>query len=205
MSELTLARRPIPDADDLLRRYCGLPWSGSEPEVWAYSYYDTLHDQDPHDVGPIDVLAAAALHPNFTRADLEWFARHRKTLQDLLAQLPNIDLADADTAVLNTLPTLAGSGVELSLLSKVLHRKRPKLIPLLDRTLTGWYRRQLSTQGAAAWAELVHALAEDLRGNADELAPLRSIAPLTDLRIADIVIWMNEHTIEAHRPGTTSG
>lgn len=191
MSELTLGARRITNAADLLRRYCGLPWSGGQPEVWAYSYYDALHDSDPDDVGPIDVLAAAALHPKITRADLEWFARHRKTLQGLLEQLPReVDLADADPTPVNTIATLADRGVELSLLSKVLHRKRPKLIPLLDRTLTGWYRRQLRTQSAAAWPELVRALAEDLRANADEIAALRPIAPLTDLRIADIVIWM---------------
>ena len=193
MSELELAGRRITDAEDLLRRYSGLPWSGGEPEVWAYSYYDTLPDSDPNDVGPIDVLAAAALHPKITRADLEWFANNRKLLQDLLVKLPDIDLADANPALVDAIPTVAGSDVELSLLSKVLHRKRPKLIPLLDRTLTGWYRRQLSSQSAAAWPELVRALAEDLRGNADAFSDLRSIAPLTDLRIGDIVIWMNEH------------
>ena len=191
MSELTLGGRRITDAADLLRRYCGLRWSGGEPEVWAYSYYDALHDTDSNDVGPIDVLAAAALHPKISRADLEWFARHRKTLQGFLVHMPEgVDLADADPTLVNAIPTLAGRGVELSLLSKVLHRKRPKLIPLLDRTLTGWYRRQLRTQSAAAWPDLVRALAEDLRGNADEIEALRPIAPLTDLRIADIVIWM---------------
>jgi len=194
MTELVMAGRSITDVEDTLRRYCGLPWSGGEPEVWAYAYFDAVHDDFPDEVMPVDVLAAAAVHPKLTRNDLAWFAGHREALDSLLSQLPDIDLADADLALLNGLPALAARGIELSLLSKVLHRKRPGLIPMLDRALTSWYRQRLSSRGATAWPELVGVLAEDLRGNADSLSRLRQVAPLTDLRIADIVIWMRAHS-----------
>ena len=91
--------------------------------------------------------------------------------------------------MLDRLPGVA-DGIDLSLLTKVLHRKRPALIPMLDRSLVDWYRHHLNARGAAAWPELVRALAADLRLNEDALRSLRLIAPLTDLRIADISIWM---------------
>jgi hypothetical protein len=194
MTDLIMAGRRVTDVEDALRRYCGLPWSGGEPEVWAYAYFDSLSDECPDEVMPMDVLAAASVHPSLTRSDLAWFAQHRDALQRLLKRMPDMDLADADPTLLDSLPAIVDRDIELSLLSKVLHRKRPRLIPMLDRTLTGWYRQHLSSQGATAWPELVQALGEDLRSNDTALSRLRPVAPLTDLRIADIVIWMKAHS-----------
>lgn len=193
MSDLILADRPIPDAEDALRRYCGLRWSGGEPEVWAYQYFDALVDDVPNDVAPQDVLAAAAVHPKLTRSDLTWFAANRPRLQGLLHELPAVDLAEADPRLLDALPAIAGEDVDLSLLSKVLHRKRPGLIPMLDRSLVGWYRLRLKERGAAAWPELVRSLGEDLHENTNQLSDLQQVVPLTHLRIADIAIWMEGH------------
>lgn len=190
MSALVLAGRPLPNAADNLRRYVGLPWSRGRPEVWAYHYYDQMPDLEPTEVLPVDVLAAAALHPRLTQRDLSWFVEHRDELSDFLAALPDADLAGVDAAVLDCLPTLADTGVELSLLTKVLHRKRPKLVPMLDRRLVDWYRLRLTVKGVAAWPELTRALAADLLSNEPALEDLRKVAPLSNLRIADITIWM---------------
>lgn len=194
MTPLVLAGRPLDRAAEHVRRYCGLPWSGGPPEVWAYSYYDALPNEDPLDVTPVDVVAAAALHPKLTRPDLIWFATHREGLRRFLKSAPHSDLADTDPSLLDELPVLAAADVELSLLTKVLHRKRPGLIPLLDRSLLDWYRFRLGRRGAAAWSELVRALAEDLRHNQEQLAELGAMVPLTDLRIADVAIWMEIRT-----------
>lgn len=190
MSPLLFADRPLDRAEDHVRRYCGLPWSGGNPEVWAFPYYDALPGTDPDDVTPPDVLAAAALHPKLTRLDLVWFVDQRRALGDLLRSVPDADLAETDPSLLDALPRIAAGGIELSLLTKVLHRKRPGLIPLLDRSLLDWYRLRLTSRTAAAWPELVRELAVDLAVNRDSLEPLRLLVPLTDLRIVDIAIWM---------------
>jgi hypothetical protein len=194
MSGLVLAGRSIDRAEDHLRRYCGLAWSGGAPETWAYAYFDALEDTDPNDVFPTDVLAAAALHPKLTRADLVWFVDHRHGLGTFLRATPEHDLVDADPAILDSIPVLAGGGVELSLLTKVLHRKRPGLIPMLDRRLLDWYRLYLTTRGAAAWPQLVRALALDLARNHEQLERLRQVVPLTHVRITDIAVWMEQTT-----------
>lgn len=52
------------------------------------------------------------------------------------------------------------------------------------------YRSAITRRGTAAWPHLVRALSEDLARNEDSLAPLRQLAPLRDVRLADIAIWM---------------
>lgn len=190
MTGLIMADRPLPHAADHLRRYVGLPWTGGAPEVWAYPYFDVLPDTDPLDVLPVDVLAASAVHPKLTQRDLTWFVERRDQLREFLASIENTDLAVTDPAGLDVLLELAGTGVELSLLTKVLHRKRPKLVPLLDRRLTDWYRFTLTARGAASWPELTRALAHDLAANQEPLDDLQKFIPLSHLRLADIAIWM---------------
>lgn len=192
-----MADRVLDRAEDDVRRYCGLPWSGGPAEIWAFPYFDEVPTTDPDDIGPVDVVAAAALHPKLTRADLVWFADHRSHLHDWLVRIPAGQLAETDPATLDAMPRLAETGVELSLLSKVLHRKRPGLVPMLDRRLVDWYRLKLTHRGAAAWPELVRCLAVDLAINRpalEELAQISTVVPLTHLRIADIAIWMERTT-----------
>lgn len=73
---LRAAGKPIPDAESLIRRYCGLDGGGT----WAYAYYDALPPAARYDVGPGDVLPAAALHSGLRHADLAWFAARRADL-----------------------------------------------------------------------------------------------------------------------------
>ncbi|MDP9443905.1 MAG: DUF6308 family protein [Actinomycetota bacterium] len=190
MTGLVMADRPLPNAADDLRRYVGLPWSDGRPEIWAYRYFDRMTDTAPADVLPVDVLAAAALHPKLTQRDLTWFVERRHQLREFLSSVEDTDLAVTDPARLDVLLDLARTGVELSLLTKVLHRKRPKLIPLLDRRLADWYRFQLTARGASSWPQLTRALARDLAANREELDILQKVVPLSHLRIADIAIWM---------------
>ncbi len=215
MSEvLWAAGQPIVGFDDLVRRYCGLPWSGGAPEVWAYTYYDAVTTTDA-DIGPVDVLATAALHPGLSQTDLAWFVEAAKEVADVLAALPrSASLTEAnqlELGVLENLPALAAhrtgqapGGVGLSLLSKVLHRKRPRLIPLIDRAITERYRHVTGRKGVSAWPSLVHALSRaDLcnRDNAQILArlsiemaeELETPVP-SHLRLLDIAVWMDERT-----------
>lgn len=203
MTILLIAGRALKNADDHIRRYCGLPWSGGAGETWAYRYFDDIPDPDPTRVGPVDVLTAAALHPGLHHTDLTWFWDHHGHLESALAALPtDIDLGqvtpDQLRAVQN-LPELVGPGAPgLSLLSKVLHRKRPRLVPMLDRAVLDRYRPLLSSRSPDAWPALVQALHDDL-GHADNIGALNTISQSLHvdlsvvpgpLRLVDISIWM---------------
>ena len=198
---ITFGGRTVTDGADHLRRYCGLPWSGGPPETWAYRYYDVVDTIGDDEITPIDVLAASALQPGLGRSDLAWFAEHDDYLRDWLSDVPrDVWLRDADDGLLARLDELAewDTPVQLSLLTKVLHRKRPRLIPLLDRSIIDWYRPITGErQAAAAWAPLLRALRADL---GDENALLLAIIgvplngelprPVSHVRMLDIMIWM---------------
>jgi hypothetical protein len=201
---LELGGRELPDALDDVRRYCGLPWSGGQGEVSAFSYYDALPERREDDVvRPVDVLSTAALHPGLRWRDLQYFSYEAPRLEDWLRTIPpGVDLADADEDLVEEvarLPERFDGHPGLSILSKVLHAKRPRLIPILDRTLTDWYRPISSRRGESAWQDCVRLLHGDLaapsnrtilRAIRSELAiELGATAP-SELRIADIAIWM---------------
>jgi hypothetical protein len=206
VSALVVAGSPLGDAEGLVRRYCGLPWSGGADETWAYRYFELVPDAEADTVGPVDVLTAAALHPGLRQADLAWFWRHQHQCTQALTELPaGVDLAhasDRDLRALQALPALLeGTEVELSLLTKVMHRKRPRLVPMLDRALLERYRRHLPGRGVQSWPSLVELLRADLNdpGNASMLATLSDslsealpVVP-SHLRLLDIAVWMSAH------------
>lgn len=200
-SELVLAGRPIASDEAWTRvfRYCGLPWDDQPPETWAFRYYDAI-ETDPTSLTSRDVVSAGALQTGLTRYDLAYFWDNRDELSSWLDRFP-VDLElrtadDAAIALMAELPSLF-PGPSLSLLTKVLHRKRPWLIPIVDRDVIDWYRPlTIRRRADDAWEPLLHHLAEDLRTNRDQLAELRFVLSmlhgfcLTDLRTVDIVIWM---------------
>jgi len=197
---LQLAGQEIRGGWDRLCRYCGLEWSGGPAETWAYRYYDTV-ETDPNTLTPVDVLATAALHPGISRDDLSYFWEHQAELTDWIGRFPtDLALRDADDETLTRLTELASSkrSPSLSLLTKVLHRKRPELIPLVDRELLELYRPITGERGAtAAWPALLPTLREDLAGPNSIILAIMNVElenqlgrGLSHLRLADIVIWM---------------
>jgi hypothetical protein len=203
---LRFAGRAIEDAEDHIRRYCGLAWSRGTPETWAYPYYDLPPaDPDPAHVNSSDVLRAAALHAGLSRANLAFFIENAAQLDSVLSGLPrSVDLSDADDSTISQIVALADLAepgrAELSLITKVLHTKRRRLIPLLDRSLLDWYHPTISQRGAGAWAELVRAVHTDLSAPSNQTAldeirlrlerDLASELIPSALRLADIAVWM---------------
>jgi hypothetical protein len=200
-AELVLAGRPIDREEAWTRvlRYCGLPWGDNPPETWAFRYYDAI-ETDPTLLTSVDVVSAGALHPGISRDDLAYFWDHRDELTSWLDRFPvDLELRAADDATIEQLaelPTLF-QGPSLSLLTKVLHRKRPWLIPVIDREVIDLCRPLTGQRRAAdAWSPLLHHLADDLQTNRDTLAEFRLVLrmlhglSLSDVRTADIIIWM---------------
>lgn len=206
---IVAAGREVPDALDRVRRYCGLAWSGGQPETWAWHYFDAV--ATPHDdvVAPTDVVCAASLHPGLTRDDLAYFREESESLTSWLRMIP-VDarlweLTDAQLRHLATLPEL--DPPSLSLTTKVLHRKRPHSVPLLDRHVIDWYRPVTHKRAATeAWGPLIETMGEEEQdderrllfaiaagGLESELWPDLAVDDrprMSWLRIADIAIWM---------------
>lgn len=158
-----IAGRRIPDFVDRLRRYCGLPWSGGGPEVWAWRYFDAVPAQPMDEVTPADVMCAAAVHPSISRDDLTFFHRSEGHVAEWLREVPSdLRLWQVSDSLLDHLAGLGRMRApSLPLLTKVLHRKRPHLVPLLDRHLADWY---LGPHGRGplpeSWPKLLQAMRE---------------------------------------------
>jgi hypothetical protein len=193
---LVLAGHPHLHALDHVRRFCGLEWSGGAGETWAFRYFD-LVETETNRMDPVDVLAAAALHPGLSRDDLAWFEDHREALDCWLADVTTAGrLGDSNVRV--ALERLCDfDGVTLTLLTKVLHRKRPHVVPLVDRHVVDRYRPITGERKPiAAWPALLDAMVVDLERNTDALAAIRTElwnelgVDVSALRICDIAIWM---------------
>lgn len=201
---LVCAGRHITSARDQIRRYCGLSWLGGDPESWAYEFFDAIPTGPGDHITPADLLPSAALHPGFGRDEAVFFnGGGAEACEEWLSGLPlNVDLADADEQTLDHLAELSrvSAGIGLSIVSKVTHRKRPRLIPLFDRAVVERYRLVTELRGEAAWPALIRALKADLavEENGLFLADLREelarelSGPVpSDLRLVDIAVWMD--------------
>lgn len=198
--EMMLAGRATRNVWDRVCRYCGLDWSGGRAEVWAFAYYDALPSGQTNSVDPVDVVAASALHPGLVRSDLEFFVEHADDLTAWLSQIPaGVALDELDDATASTVGTLVdlADQVTVSLLTKVLHRKRPKAIPLVDRHVLDRYRPVTGERTAVrSYPAIVDAMRSDLRGGAAvqfsamqaEIAR-RTGVELSALRLLDIALW----------------
>ena len=199
---LVCAGRSVSRYSDNVRRYCGLTWSGGSAETWAFRYYEGVASCSGNAIEPSDVLACAALHSGLLHSDLAFFVERADVLEAWLDSLPDdVDLADADDATVDRVASLSvlTAEVGLSLLSKVAHRKRPRLVPLFDRAISDWYRTATGIRGVAGWPSLVGALHHDLdqASNRQVLADLQSeltheldATVPSAMRLVDIAIWM---------------
>lgn len=102
-------------------------------------------------------------------------------------ELPELECAVQSLAAANTaaIPVKWWTAVTVS---KVLHRRRPHIVPLVDSRIKEFY-------GAKRPESVRRALWEDIRENADWLGELAATKKTPDghrlslLRLADILIW----------------
>lgn len=173
---------------------------------YAYRTYDHLYGYE----GPL--LPSDVLMANLLSLRLTWthvtplFAegttpatRLRETLDVALADLRDAqafeDHEDLSTLEQTLAPLAAANSATETVkdwtavtVSKVMHRRRPHIVPLIDSRVREFY-------GVRGAKDVRAALWEDLNGNREWLAPLAATQrtpdgrALTLLRLADILIW----------------
>ena len=86
---------------------------------------------------------------------------------------------------------------KLGVATKILHKKRPGLIPMLDTLLVGHYRRRLTTRAKTLGGygvNLIRLFREDLLAVLPEVTALCDIAAgqqksVTPVRMLDHLVW----------------
>ncbi|MFJ4264659.1 DUF6308 family protein [Paenarthrobacter nicotinovorans] len=192
-----------------------------EAKTWAYDYlandkilsaypaYDGYPGSPTPSIGPQDLLAPALLNVSQNPVPAYYgLEALMGPLNDRLEALPvDADLATAASDTISHLVNLFGvldeqptKYVKLVTLSKVLHRKRPKLIPLFDAHIYWCYtlrpdaplpeQRGRSRAGyRTAWLTAVQ---KDLQSQLEQWKEIAAIAPgpqITPLRALDIIGW----------------
>jgi hypothetical protein len=187
---------------DRMRRFCR----------GEYIYYDSIASTDPDHIEPLDVLATVAVN-SFVNSASRIRSVHqglRNRCDPLLPSLPqHADLVDL-VRWSDPLRELLDAAVQvpyvlLPVATKVLHRKRRSLIPMLDNVLLGHYLRSPETgallaasQSKAKAADVALRTLElfrsDLAATSEELASIQEALasegfPLTPVRILEVLIW----------------
>jgi len=175
---------------------------------YAVTAYDRLVTNSSAVLVDGDLLA-----PNLigTEVDRDRFLLLRELVPRLagVADLPSVGLHEAGDEVLDEVAGLfavlddapyAGRGVRGTILSKVLHRKRPDLVPLYDSrifesyTAPGAIERSIHRSWRESMTLLLRQMRADLQAEAEAFEALTDVAqgagvPLTRLRILDVLVW----------------
>lgn len=187
-----------------------------------YAYYDGILSGNPWRIEPVDVLATVSMNSNLQGAT-EVRKVHRglaAACEPLLGEIP----ADADLVAPDApLDRVEGllhvaclvPGVLVPRAAKVLHRKRRRLIPMLDTVVIGYFldafgRRDLrgATQdkhrAAGVAGVVLRWFRDDLEVVAEQVEALaatlgREGFPLTSVRILEALVWMSVEPIGYYR------
>lgn len=191
----------IPDPEGLLRRFF--------EEEWAY--YDGVADPSPNQIEPLDVIVTVSVNSFLNSA-----GRIRSVHRGLAAQCDTLlgaipidsDLrsADLDQVVGIFDAACRVKWVLVPVAAKVLHRKRRRLIPMLDTVVSDYYlsaadrkdlraAREDKSRAAEAARVPLEAFTQDLIELWEPLSAMQSMLvsegwAVTELRILEVLVWM---------------
>jgi hypothetical protein len=173
----------------------GADFSGARFDIWDSSHTRT---QESDNFTADDLVAVTFLSVAVPpKAAWELLARRPDDFNKLLAQVPEMDLADVEPAAItpswpawqlwDELRTLRG--VDWVIASKLIARKRPRLVPIYDRVV-----KAVTGGDRNFWVPLCQALREDDNALHHRLLRLHREAGLPDevsaLRVFDVIAWM---------------
>ena len=187
------------------------PENRTSPKPYAHPAYDAdASGSGPFELNDGDLLAPALLNAAPTMRAFYSLQRVRPRLVEGLRRIP-AELTLQDAVATGVMPALLGDlaavldasprppGVRLTTLFKVLHRKRPLLVPLYDQFVGACYLgdgdafpvRRVRTRSWRDYAVAVAtAVSDDLSTQEAAFAELHRLAPqVTALRLLDVLAW----------------
>ena len=175
-----------------------------------YPMYDAVPVMEDNELRVADIALSTMLNSRISGNTGGAIFRQRETVQAALAGIPpNLDLLDIP--IDGELPGASGISraitsmcelmrVKLSVSTKILHKKRPGLIPIFDSVVAGqYYPRWCPNVRGQTWGDyalaLIKLVQKDMHGAASELRDLRSElaergAPMTPCRILNALTWI---------------
>ncbi|MDQ1053064.1 hypothetical protein QE394_000992 [Arthrobacter sp. SORGH_AS 212] len=179
------------------------------PGASAYPAYDGYPGSDGDLIGPQDLLAVALLNVSNKPLKVYYGLQGQLELLNERLQSPNLkgSLRDASAATLEAIADLfdvleekPADNVKLTTLSKVLHRKRPDLLPLFDAKIRYCYtdclgapvppkKKRSKRDYRLAWLEALQHDLDQQHAQWEEIAALAPDPKISTLRALDIIGW----------------
>lgn len=183
---------------DLLRGYM----------EYRYPLYDGVEIATDNHLGPMEMALSIMLNSRISGNIAHSIWMIHKEVDAGLAGIPNVNLIgvgrgeeipgrDGIDRVVKSMCDLPR--VKLSTSTKILHKKRPGLIPILDGLIERHYwNRSRETYGKLNWGEYAVAMMKDfhkdllgvekpVRELADRMRDLNT--PVTECRILEVLMW----------------
>ena len=202
-------RVPLETAVEVVRRYIAAPSLHDRRKPHAFDLYDAYRAENRYDpLDQPDLLAPMLLGvQNLSTNAYRWLTAQIAPINEILGRIdPETSLGDPDPDLtpLSDLFALLDDdspyGVRMTILSKILHRKRPHLIPLWDQHSLTCYSggsdcpvpEQRGRSRCEYALDITRAMHADLCTGKPlwaELTALSAAGELTELRALDIVAW----------------
>jgi hypothetical protein len=197
---------PIPDCFMKIIKYCGPLDNGG---VAAYEGYDKFVVEHDNSLSPLDILLANNIGARLTGEDFVRIWGKSGEISEHLANMPkDVDLSDPSLdhedfwkGLKELFKTCRCKGVSYSKITKILHKKRPRLIPIVDYDIVAHRYLDDSWLGASDIAEYLVAATQHIRGdvirNERTLTAIKARLwneekiDLTLLRIFDILLYQH--------------
>jgi hypothetical protein len=174
-------------------------------EDGSYAKYDEPYVAQNNVLGRTEVELVKCFAARTGKAVEDRILARRAEVDSALARISakstlfddiDVSLWEALEALLSVM--ISVKGVDISVATKVLHKKRPSLIPILDSVVQGYlltvdHIEKIQDRGKLA-VELMRSYKRDLDSNADTLRELRADLKrvglyLTECRILDMFVW----------------
>ena len=179
-----------------------------------WPYYDGIPDRDPYRILPDDVQVTVSMNSfvnnaNAVRDVHRGLARYRDPILREIPVEADLMTFDPDLSIARRLYDAACTprGVLLAVATKVLHRKRPRYIPMLDSVIIGAYvdaagrpafkglAAESKEKAGTAGTFVMDLFRKDLLATSDQLEPIHRAltskgAPMTPVRLLEVAVWM---------------
>lgn len=197
MEEQELLPRVRVNTVNAVREYC-------ESDRLAYLYFDSIIPAtSADDIEPADIWIANNLNGRIQLAEFaaiwERAERQRETIERTLSAIPSdACLWKAENCVLRgagwLFDILCGPRAYGSRVSKILHKKRPDLVPIIDSRMRAMFEAVVPSVQSRSWSdylvEIGRVIGPWIERNAAALDHARRPYPaVTRLRAYDICLW----------------
>lgn len=170
-------------------------------ESYAFRYYDDAPATPPNTILPTDICITITLNSRAGYKQVHSVIQHKANIEEALSQVPvELTLLDSiDDSMKEKLNFLFKNicvpHIRLSTGSKILHRKRPSLIPIMDRNIQHHYRSIIQDAGVESdkAIQIMGQFKNDLAQNHNLLKALiendSRLSHVGPLRLLEALIW----------------